>query len=67
MAGGNSAEQGIGQRGESGDRISPDRGEQLDSDVVSTSIQMLGDTGSNRVGITVNDQRVDESVASATG
>jgi hypothetical protein len=67
MARASSAEQGIGQRRESGDGISSGRGEQLDSDVVSTSIQMPRDTGSNRIGITVNNQCVDESVASATG
>jgi len=39
-----SAKEGLGQRGESGDRIVSDSGEQLDSNVVSAGIQMLGET-----------------------
>ena len=62
---GNSAEEGLGQRGEPDDRIVSDSGEQLDSDVVSAGIQMLGDTGSNRAGVTVIDQCVNQAVASA--
>ena len=62
---GNSAGQGLGQRGESGDRIVSGRGEQLDSDVLSAGLQMLGDAGSNRAGITVIDQCVNQAVASA--
>ena len=64
---GYSAEEGLGQPCESGDLIVSRRAQELDSDVVSAGIQVLGDPGGNRVGITVSDQCVDQAVASAIG
>ena len=62
-----SAEQALGQGGEAGHRVRVGRGDEIDRDLVGARVQTPSEPGPDACSAAVQDEQVDEPVASPTG